>query len=150
MINLPIGVDDFSKVGSFYYVDKSLLIRDILDYCQYRIILFAKPRRFGKSLNLSMVVHFFTNRGNNPALFSGLSISSCGQEYLRHQGAYPVVHINFKDIDAARSAYDALTEDQQALVGNVETLTSAESASPPIAIRRVRIRRLVPPPFSTR
>ncbi|MBO5529316.1 MAG: AAA family ATPase [Bacilli bacterium] len=109
MINLPFGLDDFSKIGGFYYVDKTLLIKDILDYCQYRTILFTKPRRFGKSLNLSMIENFFTNHANNSSLFSKLSISSCGESYLIHQGAYPVIHVNFKDI-AANNYQDFCTD----------------------------------------
>ena len=104
MLHLPIGVDDFSKIKEYYYVDKTLFIKDILDYCQYRTILFTKPRRFGKSLNLSMVEHYFTNHGDHGNLFKDLNIASCGDKYLAHQGKYPVIHLNFKDISASNYA----------------------------------------------
>lgn len=72
---LPIGIEDFDRIrkdGS-YYVDKTGLIRDILDNMAY-VDLFTRPRRFGKTLNMSMIKHFF-EIGSDPGLFDGLEIS---------------------------------------------------------------------------
>ncbi|MBQ4255868.1 MAG: AAA family ATPase, partial [Bacilli bacterium] len=117
MLTLPIGLDDFSKAKNYYYVDKTLLIKDIIDFFQYRTVLFTKPRRFGKSLNLSMVEYFFSNHGDNRSLFADLKIAKEGEDYLAHQGRYPVVHINFKDISA--SSYEDFCNDIIRMISSI-------------------------------
>ena len=97
---LPIGIDIFEKLRSedFYYVDKTGLIRELLNNWG-EVNLFTRPRRFGKTLNMSMLEHFFSLDGDK-SIFDGLEISKetalCG-EYM---GKYPVVFISLKGIDA--------------------------------------------------
>lgn len=97
---LPIGYDDYKEVieNGFYYVDKTLLIKDILDR-RAKVNLFTRPRRFGKSLNISMLRYFFEQPQNgisNRKLFSGKKIEAEGEEYLQYQEQYPVIQISLK------------------------------------------------------
>ena len=86
---LPIGIDDFKELisNNYYYIDKTLFIKEILDR-RGKVSLFTRPRRFGKTLNLSMLQHFFENTEYTPdrephkALFEGLAIMQAGDEYL--------------------------------------------------------------------
>ena len=98
MLNFPIGLDDFAKVEKYYYVDKTALLADLIDYRPYRTLLFTKPRRFGKSLNLSMVEYFFSNKIYDSSLFIGKEIFRLGESYLAFAGGYPVIHLSFKDV----------------------------------------------------
>lgn len=102
-MDLPIGYDNFGKVieNKLKFVDKSLLIKDFIDDKAAEVTLITRPRRFGKSLNLSMLHHFFAAEihGNSTKdLFEGLKISEQSQEYLQHQGKYPVISLSFKDV----------------------------------------------------
>ncbi len=102
MRKLPIGIDDFKKIISenYHYVDKSLFIKEILDFGS-EIALITRPRRFGKTLNLSMLKYFFEKTPNSTAfLFDGLNIAK-HQEYMKHQGQYPVIFLTFKVIKGA-------------------------------------------------
>lgn len=100
---LPIGIDDFKELvtKSYYYVDKTLFIKEILDR-RGGAKLFARPRRFGKTLNLSMLRYFFEDvpklpgGQENASLFEGLAIMRAGKQYLRHMGKYPVISISLK------------------------------------------------------
>ena len=97
---LPIGIENFGELRSedFYYIDKTGLIRELL-YNWGKVNLFIRPRRFGKSLNISMLEHFFSLIGDK-SIFDGLEISkevSLCEEYM---GKYPVVSISLKGIDA--------------------------------------------------
>ncbi|MCD8205021.1 MAG: ATP-binding protein [Clostridia bacterium] len=88
-------------VSNCYYVDKSLLIRDLIDDCHnYRTMLFTRPRRFGKSLNLSMIQTFFekTNKDNS-VYFKDLDIWKCGKKYTSEQGRYPVIYLDLKEVE---------------------------------------------------
>ena len=98
---LPIGIDSFEKIvmGDFYYIDKTILIKNLLDQWG-EVNLFTRPRRFGKSLNMSMLKSFF-EIGSDPSLFDGLRISeetALCQEYM---GKFPVISISLKDVDGA-------------------------------------------------
>ncbi|MCP4697608.1 MAG: AAA family ATPase [Gammaproteobacteria bacterium] len=98
MQQLPIGQSDFKKLREkgAYYVDKSLFIRKILQR-PAEVILLPRPRRFGKTLNLSMLRYFFEKREESAArLFKGLAIEQ-DAEAMRHQGQYPVIFLTFKD-----------------------------------------------------
>lgn len=100
---LPVGNENFGKLKEqcLHVVDKTLWIKELLDYPSPEIILITRPRRFGKTLNLSMLEHFFAAQVNGKStsgLFDDLKISQCGQEYMRHQGKYPVIFITLKDI----------------------------------------------------
>ncbi len=97
--NMPIGISDFKKVieNKYYYVDKSLFIKDLIDNAS-EVNLIARPRRFGKTLNMSMLKYFFEKTGeNNSILFKDLAISQY-QEYKQYQEKYPVIFITLKDI----------------------------------------------------
>ena len=95
---IPIGISDFKEFNrrNYYYVDKSILIKDILDNRAY-VSLFTRPRRFGKTLNLSMMKYFFEKtEEDNSYLFENLNIWRAGEQYQAHQGKYPVINLTFK------------------------------------------------------
>ena len=96
---LPIGESDFKNlVDNYYYVDKTLLIKDFLD-TKAKVTLFTRPRRFGKTLNMDMLKTFFEISDEDTSkYFTGMNIWSCGEEYRNEQGKYPVIHISFKDV----------------------------------------------------
>ena len=107
---IPIGISDFKEFNrrNYYYVDKSILIKDILDNRAY-VSLFTRPRRFGKTLNLSMIKYFFEKtEEDNSYLFENLKIWKSGEEYIKHQGKYPVINLDFKSIEGLgwESAYE--------------------------------------------
>ena len=102
---LPIGISDFADMirKEFYYIDKTLMIRDLLDN-KANVTLFTRPRRFGKTLNMSMLKYFFQDdrdwQGNKrdwAYLFEGLRIMDAGEQYVAHMGQYPVIYLTFKD-----------------------------------------------------
>lgn len=99
VLPLPLGVSDFkSLVKEYYYVDKTLLIKEFLDE-KVKVSLFTRPRRFGKTLNMNMLKTFFEiSEKDNSVLFADKKIWSCGEEYRKYQGKYPVIFITFKDI----------------------------------------------------
>lgn len=96
---MPIGIDDFKTLitKNYYYFDKTKMIEELLEN-DFEVVLFTRPRRFGKSLNMSMLKYFFDVRNckENKSLFEGLYISK--SKYRREQGKYPVIYISFKDI----------------------------------------------------
>jgi len=100
-LNLPVGIDDFKELreGDNTFVDKSLFIREFLAD-QSKIILLTRPRRFGKTLNMSMLYYFLTNENKeeNKKLFDGLKITECGPEVWEHQGKYPVIFLTLKGV----------------------------------------------------
>ncbi|MCD8381168.1 MAG: ATP-binding protein [Lachnospiraceae bacterium] len=98
---LPVGIDNFEKLrtGGFYFVDKTDLIRELLENWG-EVNLFTRPRRFGKSLNMSMLKAFF-EIGTDPALFDGLSISKEKNLCEQYLGKHPVIFISLKTADAA-------------------------------------------------
>lgn len=114
---LPIGIDNFEKLitEGYYLVDKTLMIRDLLDK-KGEVNLFTRPRRFGKTLNMSMLQSFFEDarddegkKKDNSALFDGLDISRAGEEYTSQMGQYPVVFLTFKEakkLDFDTSMYE--------------------------------------------
>ena len=98
---MPIGVDDFAKLINehFYFVDKTRFIQEIIDY-RRTVTLITRPRRFGKTLALSMLQYFFSlqNAEENRKLFSGLAIEQAGEKYMSEQGTRPMIMLTFKDI----------------------------------------------------
>lgn len=96
---LPIGVSDFkSATTNYYYVDKTLLIRDFLNALPM-VSLFTRPRRFGKTLNMDMLRVFFEKTSEDTSVyFKDKLIWQCGEYYTKHQGKYPVIFLSFKDI----------------------------------------------------
>ena len=87
---LPIGISDFKKATSdYYYVDKTLLIRDFLDN-KPQVSLFTRPRRFGKTLTMDMLRVFFEKTEDDTSkYFKDKAIWSCGEDYTSYQGQYP-------------------------------------------------------------
>jgi hypothetical protein len=116
---LPIGHSFFDRVieGGFYYVDKTLLVKDILDR-EATVILCTRPRRFGKTLNQTMLKCFFEDTAraggkDTRALFRGLKIEEAGERYLEHQGKYPVIFLSFKEAkrDTFEESYRMLKDE---------------------------------------
>jgi len=109
MKKLPIGISDFKDMitGNYYYVDKTLLIKEIIDSGD-KILLIPRPRRFGKTLNISMLKYFYDccpetvfpenqPKGNSyKELFHSLAISNAGKEYTDKMGKHPVIFISFR------------------------------------------------------
>ena len=96
---LPVGISDYIRAQSeYYYVDKTLLIKEFLDRKAY-VSLFTRPRRFGKTLNMDMLRVFFEiSNDNTDRYFENKAIWDCGEEYRKHQGKYPVIFLTFKDV----------------------------------------------------
>lgn len=109
---LPIGVENFEDMISsgYCYVDKTMLIKELLDL-KGKVNLFTRPRRFGKTLNLSMLRYFFEDTANpaanerNRSLFQGLKITRAGSRYTNQMGMYPVFELTLKS--AKQDSYDA-------------------------------------------
>ena len=101
---LPIGIDNFEKLitRNYYFIDKTLLIKEVLDK-KGDVNLFTRPRRFGKTLNMSMLQYFFEDmrddageKQDNTYLFDGLKIMQEDEKYLSHMGQYPVINLTLK------------------------------------------------------
>jgi len=96
---IPVGIENFKELREeeYYYIDKTLLIDEIL-MAKTKVTLFTRPRRFGKTLNMSMLKYFFDveNKKDNRKLFEGLKISD--SKYMSEQGKYPVIFISLKDL----------------------------------------------------
>ena len=99
---LPIGVEDFKRLvdNGYYFVDKTLMIKELLENKE-TVNLFTRPRRFGKTLNMSMLQRFFeATEKSNAYLFDGLKIAAY-PEYMAYQGQYPVISISLKSMKQA-------------------------------------------------
>lgn len=99
---LPIGVEDFKRLvdNEYYFVDKTLMIKELLENKE-TVNLFTRPRRFGKTLNMSMLQRFFeATEKSNAYLFDGLKIAAY-PEYMAYQGQYPVISISLKSMKRA-------------------------------------------------
>ena len=96
---VPVGIEDFKELiqEGYYYIDKTLLIDEML-MNKSKVTLFTRPRRFGKTLNMSMIKYFFDvkNKEENKKLFENLKVSD--SEYMSEQGKYPVIFISLKDL----------------------------------------------------
>jgi hypothetical protein len=110
MKHLPIGISNFKALieGNYYYVDKTLLIKELLDK-RSAVTLLPRPRRFGKTLNLSMLNYFFSNTEQAGHLFTKTAIAQ-HPDCMALQGQYPVIFITFKDIKVSnwRDAYEKI------------------------------------------
>lgn len=108
---LPVGVDNFEKMRKeeYYYIDKTLFIKELLDL-KGEVNLFIRPRRFGKTLNLSMLRYFFEDTGDeekntqNKILFKGMKIIDAGENYTNQMGMYPVLSLTLKS--AKQESFD--------------------------------------------
>lgn len=99
-LHVPIGIDDFRMLRErrLEYIDKSHLISELIDNPGLLVLLFPRPRRFGKTLNLTMLRYFFEKRGENLwPLFEGLHIARAGEAYTQHFGRYPLIYLTLKD-----------------------------------------------------
>ncbi len=105
MTGIGIGTSDFRKmrVNDYYYIDKSMYIKDIIDN-KSEVILVTRPRRFGKTLNMSTLKYYFDCRQDNKDLFKGLKIMSQEEKYTSKLGAYPVIYLTLKDV--AENTYE--------------------------------------------
>jgi len=102
-IHLPIGYSNFADVihNQLDFVDKTLFIKEIFDNIETKVSVITRPRRFGKTLNLSMMRYFLAKQVHGQStenLFQGLKITEFGDQYMRHQGQYPVIFITLKDL----------------------------------------------------
>lgn len=108
---LPVGTTNYKKIcEDSYYVDKTLLIKEILDE-KVNVALFTRPRRFGKTLNMDMLRTFFEKTAEDTGrYFQDKKIWQQGEKYTNHQGQYPVIFLSLKDIKARKwqYAFDAL------------------------------------------
>ena len=113
---LPIGIDGFEKIrtNDFYYADKTLFIKELLQNCG-EVNLFTRPRRFGKSLNMSMLKCFF-EIGSNPVLFDGLKIAQEKELCEKYMGKFPVISISLKSVDGL--SYEAAVTALRRAIGN--------------------------------
>ena len=97
MKRISTGIENFKELldNNYYYVDKTKLIEDVLSD---KVTLYTRPRRFGKTLNMSMLYYFFSNKEKeNTYLFNNLKITK-NQEVMKHQNKYPVMFLTFKDL----------------------------------------------------
>lgn len=111
-LKLPVGIDNFEKIRKeeFYYIDKTKLIEQLLTNWG-EVNLFTRPRRYGKTLNMSMLKSFF-DIGTDKSIFEGLYISNNAKLCDEYMGKYPVISVSFKDINGMTydDAYDALVQ----------------------------------------
>ena len=112
---LPVGVENFEEIitKGYYYVDKTLLIKDLIDL-RGKVNLFTRPRRFGKTLNMSMLRYFFEkSQEDRSRLFAGTKIMDAGEKYLKEFGQYPVISLSLKSMKQGsyESAFHCLKED---------------------------------------
>lgn len=111
-LNIPVGVSDFEKIrkNEYYYIDKSGLIEDLLKRTA-EVTLITRPRRFGKTLGMSMLANFFDIRKNSKEIFEGLEI--CDHQTLCSEwmNQYPTIFVSFRQVDGLNfnGAYDMLT-----------------------------------------
>ena len=112
-LNIPVGVADFEEIrrNGYYYIDKTVLIRDILQSTATKVTLITRPRRFGKTLGMSMLESFFDIRRGSKKLFEGLEIAKDQDLCSEWMNKWPVVFVSFKPVDGLNftGAYDMLT-----------------------------------------
>ena len=126
---LPIGISDYVRAQSeYYYVDKTLLIKEFLDQ-KPLVSLFTRPRRFGKTLNMDMLRVFFEISDEDTSVFfSDKEIWKCGSEYREHQGKYPVIFLTLKDVkfDSWSETIDKIRDLLQTEYGRHQELLESE------------------------
>ena len=132
---LPIGVSEFEDIitDNSYYVDKTMLIYDWLQTSRGTVTLITRPRRFGKTLNMTMLREFFDITKDNKTLFEGLAISQT--PYITELNQYPVIYLSFKDckdskldnllciFDVLRQMVNALPEDMTIKEGDKTSIS---------------------------
>ena len=132
-MNIPVGISDFTKLiqNDFYYIDKTGLIQELLTRDKFEVILFTRPRRFGKTLAMSMLSAFFDIRKDSRKLFQGLRISQNKELCAVWMNQYPTLFFSLKDVDGLSfsSAYDMLTIKLADLFGQHSYLLESASVS---------------------
>ena len=112
-MNIPVGVSDFAEIrqNGYYYVDKSGLISALLQTAATKVTLITRPRRFGKTLGMSMLESFFDIRKDSRKLFDGLEISECTELCSQWMNQWPTAFVSFRQVDGLSfsSAYDMFT-----------------------------------------
>ena len=130
-MKLPVGIDSFEKLRKegFYYIDKTGLIRDLLNNWG-EVNLFTRPRRFGKTLNMSMLKSFF-EIGADGTLFDGLAISKETALCEEYMGKFPVIFLSLKGVDGLtfEDAYGMLQRIIRAEAFRMEYLTQSNKVS---------------------
>lgn len=113
LLSIPVGVSDFEEIrrNGYYYVDKSGLIGELLSTTGTKVTLITRPRRFGKTLGMSMMESFFDIRKDNKALFEELEIAKRHELCMEWMNQWPTVFVSFRQVDGLNfnSAYDMLT-----------------------------------------
>ena len=113
LLRIPVGVSDFAEIrrNGYYYVDKSGLIGELLSTTGTKVTLITRPRRFGKTLGMSMLESFFDIRKDNKALFEELEIAKRHELCMEWMNQWPTVFVSFRQVDGLNfnSAYDMLT-----------------------------------------
>lgn len=126
---LPIGISDYVRAqADYYYVDKTLLIKEFLDR-KPLVSLFTRPRRFGKTLNMDMLRVFFEiSEEDTGKYFEDKAIWRCGEEYRRQQGRYPVIFLTFKDVkfDSWKATLDKIRDLLQEEFGRYQEIAASE------------------------
>ena len=126
---LPIGISDYVRTqADYYYVDKTLLIKEFLDQ-KPLVSLFTRPRRFGKTLNMDMLRVFFEiSEEDTSKYFENKAIWRCGEEYRRQQGQYPVVFLTFKDVkfDSWKATLDKIKDLLQEEFGRHQEIADSD------------------------
>ena len=129
---LPIGISDYVRAQSdYYYVDKTMLIKDFLDQ-KPLVSLFTRPRRFGKTLNMDMLrVYFEKTDADTSKYFKDKDIWKCGEVYRTHQGKYPVIFLTFKDVkfDSWQATVEKIKSLLQEEYGRHQELLSSDKIS---------------------
>lgn len=112
-LNIPVGISDFEKIRreGFYYIDKTGLVKELLNPKPAEVTLITRPRRFGKTLAMSMLENFFDIKKNSRDLFAGLEISASEELCSQWMNQCPTVSLSFRQVDGLdfSSAYDMLT-----------------------------------------
>ena len=100
-LNIPVGISDFAKIRDrkYYYVDKTKLISDLLEEETAEVTLITRPRRFGKTMAMSMLAHFFDIRKDSKAMFQGLKIAENTELCDEWMNQWPVLFLTFKDVN---------------------------------------------------
>ena len=133
-INIPVGISDFKEIckNGYYYVDKTFLIKELLKTTATKVTLITRPRRFGKTMAMSMLATYFDIRENSQDLFDGLEISKETDLCKELMNQWPVVFLSLKDIDGLNfeDAYERLVVQISNLYKNYTYLLEYDKIDP--------------------
>ncbi|WP_296116431.1 AAA family ATPase [uncultured Eubacterium sp.] len=133
-INIPVGISDFKEIrkNGYYYVDKTFLIKELLKTTATKVTLITRPRRFGKTMAMSMLADYFDIRENSQDLFDGLEISKETDLCREWMNRWPVVFLSLKDIDGLNfeDAYERLAVQISNLYKNYTYLLECDKIDP--------------------